>query len=138
MKVCSHCRKSKPLELFGKNSSKRDGLQNCCRECKRIIDSSHYKSSPIRKGAIRKRNAEIASHNRKLVRRYKTLKGCAYCSEKCYACLDFHHPDSDKEFNISRGYSNSTETLKAEIRKCVVVCSNCHRKIHSGIFSSLS
>lgn len=46
------------------------------------------------------------------------------------ACLDFHHL-KDKEFNISNEIRNlSIENLKKEINKCVVLCSNCHRKLH--------
>lgn len=133
MKVCSHCRVEKELDLFGKNKSKKDGLQNCCKQCKRLIDSTHYKNNPLRNGLIRKRNAEVSSYNRELIRRYKTLKGCQVCGEKCHVCLDFHHPNNDKEFSVSRGASNATETVKAEIRKCTVLCSNCHRKLHSGL-----
>lgn len=38
---------------------------------------------------------------------------------------------NDKEFNISNEIRNlSIENLKKEINKCVVLCSNCHRKLH--------
>lgn len=43
-------------------------------------------------------------------------------------CMDFDHL-SDKRFNVSEAASGnySLETIKAEIVKCEVVCSNCHR-----------
>lgn len=36
-KTCSKCREALPLSAFGSNRSKRDGLQNYCRECTRIV-----------------------------------------------------------------------------------------------------
>ena len=46
------------------------------------------------------------------------------------ACLDFHHL-RDKEFNIANEIKNlSIDNLKKEIDKCIVLCANCHRKLH--------
>ena len=65
-----------------------------------------------------------------------------YKGGKCVLCgysrdpkaLDFHHLDgSKKEFGLSdRGMTRSWEKIKSEVDKCVLVCSNCHREIHSG------
>lgn len=52
------------------------------------------------------------------------------CGEKDVACLDFHHL-RDKEFNIANEIKNlSIDNLKKEIDKCIVLCANCHRKLH--------
>ena len=58
-----------------------------------------------------------------------------YCDEKDICCLDFHHIDTTiKEEGISkmvrsgRSYAN----IEQELKKCDVVCSNCHRKLHAG------
>ena len=54
------------------------------------------------------------------------------CGENHPACLEFHHIDpSIKEFEISgavRLYGK--EKIMNEIAKCIVLCSNCHRKRH--------
>lgn len=63
---------------------------------------------------------------------YKVSKGCANCPEKHPACLEFHHLDpSKKEYNIS-GYRRrgGLKYIQKEIDKCIVLCSNCHRKLH--------
>jgi hypothetical protein len=61
---------------------------------------------------------------------------CQLCGyNKCVAALDFHHIDeSDKEFSLgTRGLTRSWQRIEAEIKKCVLVCANCHREIHAGI-----
>jgi hypothetical protein len=70
---------------------------------------------------------------RKLIREAKSC-GCAICGEKEPCCLDFHHL-RDKEFVVSAGVDVSKERLFDEIDKCVVLCANCHRKLHAGIIS---
>lgn len=56
---------------------------------------------------------------------------CGY--NKCEAALEFHHLDANqKDIQIS-GQSKSILTLGNELKKCIMVCSNCHREIHQGI-----
>lgn len=59
---------------------------------------------------------------------------CMDCSlaDECYDIYDFHHEGS-KDFAISqRGHSRSWDRVKKELNKCVLLCSNCHRKRHSS------
>lgn len=61
---------------------------------------------------------------------------CAICGyNKCLAALEFHHKNSEeKDFGLScRGLTRSWERIKKELEKCVLVCSNCHKEIHSGL-----
>ena len=46
--------------------------------------------------------------------------------------LQFHHHDSDKEANVSDMISNgySLKNIFKEIKKCIVLCSNCHMELH--------
>lgn len=63
----------------------------------------------------------------------KSLYGCKICGEKDYVVLDFHHQNpSKKEFNISSAVTAgwSFQRIKVEIQKCIVVCANCHRRLH--------
>ena len=65
----------------------------------------------------------------------KSEKGCLACKENDPCCLDFHHLE-DKNFSI--GYAIAErfkwEKIENEIKKCVVLCSNCHRKLHAKRF----
>lgn len=64
---------------------------------------------------------------RQWVQEEKLRRGCIDCGyNKHAAALDFDHVEGSKRFNISR-VKRSLEALRAEIAKCVVRCSNCHR-----------
>jgi hypothetical protein len=61
---------------------------------------------------------------------------CAGCGEvKLPAVLEFHHWDAkEKEFGISHdGMARRWEKIVAELAKCVMLCSNCHREVHAGV-----
>jgi hypothetical protein len=61
---------------------------------------------------------------------------CEICGYKrCVSALEFHHLDpNEKEFGVGeKGYTRSIETIKKELDKCILVCSNCHREIHEGL-----
>ncbi len=62
-----------------------------------------------------------------------SCQNCGY--QKCERALGFHHLDpTQKDFGISfKGFSRSWEKVKAELDKCILVCSNCHMEIHAGI-----
>jgi hypothetical protein len=49
------------------------------------------------------------------------------------AAYDFHHTKGDKGDNISRMIANGTdmETIKEELKKCVILCKNCHAETHA-------
>ena len=54
---------------------------------------------------------------------------CGY--DKCSAALDFHHLDpKQKRFNISSSMTRRMGELIAEVDKCILICSNCHRELH--------
>lgn len=61
---------------------------------------------------------------------YKVAKGCESCGYNKHAVsLDFDHVDpSTKKFTVAHRIDLSTvKTLMAEVRKCQVLCANCHR-----------
>lgn len=60
----------------------------------------------------------------------KESLSCIICGESDPACIDFHHLDENqKEYQIS-DLVMSREKMVEELKKCVPVCANCHRKIH--------
>lgn len=87
--------------------------------------SAKYISLEVRRRS--KRKAERKRHA--FITRYKKLVGCAFCGYKENAvALQFDHINpNEKSFNISQGYkSKGMLLIKQEIRKCQVLCANCH------------
>ena len=62
---------------------------------------------------------------------------CCICGyDKCTRALHFHHLNEDeKEFGISASNSvtMSLDKQLTELRKCVLLCGNCHMEVHEGI-----
>ena len=88
-------------------------------------------SRRIRENKRQKRNLEFA---RAYISRWKVERGCEICSYKrCAKALHFHHLDSSKkEYKPSNLSSKSIATFHTEIKKCVLLCSNCHAEVHAG------
>lgn len=60
---------------------------------------------------------------------------CGY--DKCITALEFHHLDpTEKELTFGTNTNRSWETVRAELPKCILVCANCHREIHSGLIDN--
>lgn len=130
-KLCPGCKETKHFNSFAINRLKKDGLQVYCRSCKKKIDARHYEEN---KKAQQNRNKINRDKFKDEISEYKKSLGCKFCNENDSCCLDFHHIDSDlKEDNVStmRGKIGK-EKVWEEIKKCVVVCANCHRKLHAG------
>jgi len=75
------------------------------------------------------------TERRKTIKEYIESKKekCISCGESDVACLDFHHLNGEeKDKSLAYAIVNKwgIERIDNEISKCVVLCSNCHRKLH--------
>lgn len=85
------------------------------------------------KQACQKAWRELSGQKRAYINSHK--KECAECGYNTHtSALDFHHT-RDKAFTLAQASGHSYESVDAEIAKCVVLCSNCHRLLHAGIIS---
>ena len=76
-------------------------------------------------------------------RRFELKKKCIeYLGGKCSKCgynkslqsLCFHHLDPQiKKFKISGSHSHSWKTIEEELKKCILLCHNCHHELHEQI-----
>jgi hypothetical protein len=67
---------------------------------------------------------------------FKQQRGCRLCEESDPSCLDCQPVDpATKTSEISKLIQKlvTVEVLKKELEKCVVICSNCHRKHQSRL-----
>lgn len=63
---------------------------------------------------------------------------CQICGyDKCITALEFHHINpKEKDINFSSNTNRSWATTCNEIKKCILVCANCHREIHAGLIDN--
>jgi hypothetical protein len=109
------------LDLFPNKSGKK---ASTCKSCQRELTKQHYnlnKSYYTEKARAREEKLQ------KLIREAKS-KPCADCRKEFHYCvMDFDHL-YDKRFKLSSAHrTRSFTAIQAELLKCEVVCSNCHR-----------
>ena len=118
IKICEICEKQ-----FDTNNYTRIYCYDCSGESSRLDDNT------------RKHQKTVLRRNMKL-QAIKLLGGkCCKCGyNKCIDALEFHHTDpSQKDFKLGSGNTMSWKEYKLEALKCILVCSNCHKEIHSEI-----
>jgi hypothetical protein len=81
---------------------------------------------------IKERTKESKTKLKAEWRTFKASLKCTKCEENHPAALDFHHEDpAQKDREVSWYIKNSQfAKAKEEVKKCVVLCANCHRKHH--------
>lgn len=104
---CSECEETDPTQFYGT----RKGM---CKKCAKLDTARRIKL-----------------HKTETVRMFGgKCERCGY--SKCVAALEFHHTDptqKDPSFRTMRNWSVKPEKL-AELEKCELLCSNCHREAH--------
>ncbi len=110
---------------FGVSSTTVTKYKECKR--KKLTDSEKKSENYKRLKSFRSKNKEKAVE-------YKGGK-CIICGyNRCISALEFHHLDpKEKDFSISNNCNRAWYKIKIELDKCILVCSNCHREIHSNL-----
>lgn len=80
-----------------------------------------------------KRGQDGKARNIKWLQELKAKSCCQHCPENHPGCLDFHHREGQEKENcvsilVHSGYS--LRRIKEEVAKCIILCANCHRKLH--------
>lgn len=78
------------------------------------------------------------TRNLRIIRWAKKMKAIDILGGKCNCCSDdslyhltFHHLDSpDKDYELSDIWHYSWDNIEKEIKKCILLCDNCHRELH--------
>jgi len=130
MKKCSKCKLQKSLENFSWMNKKKKILQSMCKNCFKKYDKTrirdytkngkHYKSQRKNKEKYYKIVIDILKKN-----------PCSLCKEKDILVLEFDHIiPKTKSFSICEGVNKgvSMKRFIEEIKKCRVLCANCHRR----------
>lgn len=133
-KKCTRCKETKEVSFFNKSAYRKEGTRAHCKECEREQAREFYKknSQPYKDRAKQGKKVMKERLNAFLFN-LKEKSGCVICPEKEVACLDFHHIIKGKP--VTRMTSTSYSALENELNKCIIVCCNCHRKIHAKLIA---
>jgi len=155
-KVCPTCKQEKPVEEFYKSKSTKSGYISYCKKCSTQKAREWKKQNPEYGVMWRKKNREgdrnrlntWRRNNKDKLKMYKVKRkmfAIEYKGGKCEDCgiigtienrtiFDFHHTHpSSKDTAISHALTQSKsglKSLKQELDKCVLLCSNCHKLRH--------
>jgi hypothetical protein len=117
-KQCNSCNIIKPITEFYRQYKNKHPEWNChdsfCIPCR--LKYGNARRVSLKKLAVEYKGGICVDC------KLKTEKYCVY---------DFHHPDNNKEYCIS-GSARKFESMKRELDKCILLCSNCHRIRHSN------
>ena len=114
-KVCTKCGRELPLDMFNWRDKAKGTRRADCKEC--------------HSGYMKKKYQE----NKDIVSEIKASQGCAKCGDTRSYVLDYHHIDPETKSGtiarmVSNHYTSLNEETLNEIKKCAVLCANCHRE----------
>ena len=118
-KICEICGKEFTIINHG-------WVRKFCYECSPKIDDNCTNAQQI---TIKRRALK------EMLIQYKGGK-CERCGyNKCNRALEFHHLDpTKKDFGVSQNINRNINDLKAEVDKCILLCSNCHAEVHQELY----
>jgi len=149
MPACRGCQENFPnrATIGGKTFSLRS--RKFCLSCspfKKIRTRKERKLTPktwicfnCKKERTEKTRNIVCGTCRSQIRRAKSRSqaidimggNCARCGyDKCYDALDFHHI-GEKLFALAANWHRSWKSIEEEIKKCELLCANCHREEHA-------
>lgn len=143
-KICTNCKVSKLLMDFPTDKNYPNGRRAQCRFCRNTYRQTLYRSDKNLqfKDSARAKSRTRYVRNRKIIDDYLSNHPCVDCGEARLPTLDFDHVRGEKKTNIAKlATSASLTTLRLEIEKCEIRCSNCHRMktaIELGWYSYVS
>lgn len=110
-KICRYCNEKKSIEKFAKAGTIKgvDYTRNKCNTCYVKMKSD--------------RRRRIAAW----IQQQKRECSCKCCGNDDFRVLEFHHKDNNKEFDISNFGGSGITKIKKEMKKCDILCANCHR-----------
>jgi hypothetical protein len=148
MKKCKLCQKEIPSTIIIKGKKRNLKNRKYCFSCSPFGSRNTMKlenGAKLTKEEKKKRKSISTYKWQKKTRKKRKeilvqIFGgeCSMCGyNNCNQALEFHHIDPEaKEADIgTMGIISKWETIVDELKKCVLVCSNCHAEIHCGRIS---
>ncbi len=125
------CEKSfDEVERWASKSKRGLRQNNICKKCKPAYMKKHQMGNKYQRNRRRKIKLRLV----------RQLGGecqiCGYGDLSILCVFDIHHLEENKKFDITKlihKYGPKIFTgagIIKELKSCIVVCANCHRKIH--------
>jgi 5-methylcytosine-specific restriction endonuclease McrA len=136
MRFCTKCTQEKPESEYFVRDKKTGRLHAQCKLCYKAHRISYsaahyakYKDAYLLRANLRRE--KLRAEFRANMLRYMSDKACIDCGEADIRVLELDHIDpKSKFFNVSQavklGYA--WKEVLAEIKKCRVLCANCHKR----------
>lgn len=149
MNICRKCGKKFPNYLIIDGEKRNLCSRKYCLECSpwkmrntKKLENYEKKEclfcgEKIDKGLRCKKCLYLLQNERWKQRKRKVIKLMGGCCCKCgynknINVFDLHHLEpKEKEYHWERMKKLKWNSIIQEIKKCILVCSNCHREIHS-------
>ena len=118
-KRCDYCQKLHPENAFGVALTTRTKVyrRRKCRYCYRLTKQ------------------RLIYRYYQWLNKYKQQRGCSRCKITDARVLDFHHKNDHNKLFAVGGFRRSVgfDRIQQEVKKCDVICANCHRILHDEI-----
>jgi hypothetical protein len=124
---------------FGKHNTtnpllrRKKGESVSCSSCGRVYEYDY------KKGHRQKICNSCYVNRRRPLMKLRAIKhmggSCIVCGyDKCPRSMHFHHLDPrKKDFAVGTDSTRSWGRIKRELKKCVLICANCHGEVHDGL-----
>lgn len=97
------------------------------------LDSEHLSASSRCKECVRREGKLAKARYKETFEEMTAHHSCVVCGEDEPSAIDYHHVDqSEKAYELTDLKYLGPDTQAAELRKCVPLCANCHRKLHAA------
>ncbi|MBT7496977.1 hypothetical protein HN662_01490 [Candidatus Woesearchaeota archaeon] len=110
-KKCIVCKKEKNINEFYYRKKDKT-YRGDCKECLLFFQKERWKARKVK--AVELFGGECSI--------------CGYSSH--LAALEFHHYTAEKKYNWNRLQRKPWNEIIEELKKCILVCRNCHAELH--------
>jgi hypothetical protein len=138
-KWCRGCETFLDVAHFSYKYVERGVLQTYCKKCQGRRSREHYvRNTASYKERIARNNTKTRVANRRKLREFLSAQNCVDCGLQDLAVLEFDHREPSQKLHeislmVQKGFGWTT--ILGEIRKCDIVCANCHRRRTARQFS---
>ena len=109
---------------------KKERRRKYKRDWSRERSRERYKTDLEFRNRRNKHNAEVRKRAKEYLDHIRNSSACSSCGDKDHPWrLDFHHVDPKQKIKKVTG-CQTIKTIQKEMKKCVLLCANCHRDHH--------